>query len=80
MTQNGTAAQVKTRNGIAVGDVVLYSGGFGERPYEVSSSLKHTLAFIQFDSGKDQTFGSVYTAAILPYELWEQVPEKFVKK
>lgn len=29
--------QQVSRNGIAVGDVVIYSGGFGERPYTVTS-------------------------------------------
>jgi len=33
---SGTAAQVTTPNGIAAGDVVIYSGGFGEKPYTVT--------------------------------------------
>lgn len=63
MTQNGTAAQVTTTpNGITVDDVVIYDGGFGERPYTVTAVEQNGLRVRLVDSlGIPFPIAPVYT-------------------
>jgi hypothetical protein len=68
MTQNGTAAQVTTPNGIAVGAIVIYDGGFGERPYTVTALEQNSLRLRLVDShGIPFPVAPVYTTCRLAH-------------
>lgn len=68
MTQNGTAPQVTTPNGIKAGDVVICDGGFGERPYRVTEVEPGGLRVRLVDSaGVPFPIAPVYTTCRLAH-------------
>jgi hypothetical protein len=64
----GETAKVTTPNGVTVGDVVIYNGGFGERPYTVTAIEQNGLRLRLVDSlGNAFPIAPVYSVCRLAH-------------